>query len=88
MQNNINPPAQHKRRQEAWLSVIAATVIIVIGSALFLTLGCCLPVAGWLRVILLLIGLSELGMLIPVWKLLKIRLLEIEGGEEDAAAQY
>ena len=37
---------------------------------------------------MLIAGLLELGMIIPVWILLKIRLKEIEGGEEDAAAQY
>ena len=37
---------------------------------------------------MLIAGLLELGMIIPVWILLKTRLKEIEGGEEDAAAQY
>jgi len=37
---------------------------------------------------MLIVGLLELGMIIPVWILLKTRLKEIEGGEEDAAAQY
>jgi len=32
-------------------------------------------------------GLLELGMIVPVWIILKTRLKEIEGGEEDAA-QY
>lgn len=37
---------------------------------------------------MLIAGLLELGMIVPVWILLKTRLKEIEGGEEDAAAQY
>ena len=38
--------------------------------------------------VMLIAGLLELGMIVPVWILLKTRLKEIEGGEEDAAAQY
>ena len=68
MPNSIDPIAQHKRRREAWLSVLAATGILLLTGGVFLALGCCLPV--------------------PVWKLLHIRLQEIEGGEEDAARQY
>ena len=37
---------------------------------------------------MLIAGLLELGMIVPVWILLKTRLKEIEGGEEDVAAQY
>jgi len=37
---------------------------------------------------MLIAGLLELGMIVPVWILLKTRLKEIEGGEEDAATQY
>ena len=32
--------------------------------------------------------LLELGTIVPVWILLKTRLKEIQGGEEDAASQY
>jgi len=38
--------------------------------------------------VLLIFSVLELGMIVPVWILLKTRLKEIEGGEEDAAAQY
>ena len=88
MPNSIDPTAQSKRRREAWLSILAATGILILTGSVFLALGCCLSVPVWVQIILVLIGLFDLGTLIPVWKLLKIRLLEIEGGEEDAASQY
>ena len=43
---------------------------------------------GFWSAVMLIAGLLELGMIVPVWILLKTRLKEIEGGEEDAAAQY
>lgn len=88
MPNSIDPTAQSKRRREAWLSILAATGILILTGSVFLALGCCLSVPVWVQTILVLIGLFDLGTLIPVWKLLKIRLLEIKGGEEDAASQY
>ena len=36
----------------------------------------------------LVVILLELGTIVPVWILLKTRLKEIQGGEEDAASQY
>ena len=38
--------------------------------------------------VLRIISVLELGAIVPVWILLKKRLKEIEGGEEDAAAEY
>jgi len=43
---------------------------------------------GFWSAVMLIAGLLELGMIVAVWILLKTRLKEIEGGEEDAATQY
>ena len=41
-----------------------------------------------LSVFLLVIALVNLGTIVPIWINFRIRLREIEGGEEDAAAEY
>lgn len=45
-------------------------------------------ITGFWGVVVLISVLLDLGMCIPIWILLKERIKEIEGGEEDAAAQY
>ena len=84
----VNTEAQRQRRRDTWHSVIAATVILILTGGVLLTLAWYLELTILWRIVLAVAGLFELGMLIPVWKLLKIRLLEIEGGEEDAASKY
>jgi len=88
MPNNINEKAQAQRRRDAWRSVIIATVWLVLSAAVLLYLRHRYVSEGLWRAVLLIASLLELGTLIPVWILLKTRLTEIEGGEEDAAAQY
>ena len=41
-----------------------------------------------LSVVLLVLALINLGTIVPLWISFRIRLKEIEGGEEDAAAEY
>ena len=85
---NTEESAQDCRRREAWKSVLGATLWLCLSAAVLLLLRRQYVPEGFWRAVLLLAGLLELGMIIPVWILLKIRLKEIEGGEEDAAAQY
>ena len=83
MQENINEVAQAKRRKEAWQSAVSSTLVqLVSGVALRRYCG------DFWRAVLLILAVLDLGMVIPIWILLKTRLKEIEGGEEDAAAQY
>ena len=88
MQRNINEEAQKDRRPDAWKSAIIATVWMLLSASMLLLLRHYYVPEGFWSAVMLIAGLLELGMIIPVWILLKTRLKEIEGGEEDAAAQY
>ena len=88
MQRNINEEAQKDRRQDAWKSAIIATVWMLLSASMILLLRHYYVPEGFWSAVMLIAGLLELGMIVPVWILLKTRLKEIEGGEEDAAAQY
>lgn len=88
MQRNINEEAQARRRKEAWHSAAFSSALLLISSFLILTFLHFFPLGGFWQAVMVVLALLELGMIIPVWILLKTRLKEIEGGEEDAAAQY
>ena len=91
---NTNPPkplneaAQKKRRKDAYQSTIISSIIFLLTGCILLVLRGYYHIDGFWGAVLLIIAVLELGMLIPIWILLKTRLKEIEGGEEDAATQY
>lgn len=88
MPGNIDEQAQRRRRKEAWYSAAVSTAWLLVSAAVLLYLRHrFVPEGIWSVVMALLITL-ELGMIIPVWILLKTRLKEIEGGEEDEASKY
>ena len=86
MQRNINEEAQRKRRRDAFQSAAVSTLLLVLSAGVLLFLRS--QTEGFWNAVLLILSVLELGMVIPVWILLKTRLKEIEGGEEDAAAEY
>ena len=45
-------------------------------------------VPGVVSLLLLVLAIADLGAIVPIWINFRIRLKEIEGGEEDAAAEY
>ena len=83
-----NTDAQAERRKVAIQSAIRASVFLLVSAGIKLLLRGFYHVDGFWGAVLLIFSLLELGSLLPVWILLKNRLTEIEGGEEDAAAQY
>ena len=85
---SINEEAQKKRRKDAIQSAITSSLLMLGSGSLLLFLRSHYEVQGIGRALLLIFALLDLGMILPVWILLKKRLQEIEGGEEDAAAQY
>ncbi|MGN0999275.1 MAG: hypothetical protein ACI4PO_06970 [Faecousia sp.] len=87
-QRSIDEKAQAKRRKNAWESALTASGMLLLSGLLLLGLRWYFSVEGFLGAVLLILSLLDLGMIIPVWILLKTRLKEIEGGEEDVAAQY
>lgn len=84
----VNQQAQKKRRNGAWLGACVATAIFAFSGTLLLILRAIDPVEGAGNYIVLIFALMNYGTIIPVWILLKVRLKEIEGGEEDAATEY
>ena len=86
MQRSIDENAQRKRRKDAFQSAAVSTLLLVLSAGVLLFLRS--QTEGFWNAVLLILSVLELGMVIPVWILLKTRLKEIEGGEEDAAAQY
>ena len=87
-QRNINEEAQRGRRKDAVRSAVSSAVMLILSAAGLLILRWYFQVEDFWGAVLLILSVLELGMTIPVWILLKTRLKEIEGGEEDAAAQY
>ncbi|MBR5474526.1 MAG: hypothetical protein IKU83_03840 [Lachnospiraceae bacterium] len=87
-QRNINEEAQKKRRSDAIFSAWFCTALMLLSGLGLFALRTYYNVTGFWGAILLIFTLTELGGIIPVWILLKKRLEEIEGGEEDAATQY
>ena len=82
-----NTDRQASRRKTALWGAVSGTVIRLIAAAFLL--WCRREVDSTaLSILLLVTALVNLGTIIPVWISFRIRLKEIEGGEEDAAAKY
>lgn len=88
MTYHVNEEAQKKRRTDAIHSAVISSLFMLASGLLLLFLRWHYQIAGIGSALLLLFSLLDLGMILPVWILLKKRLQEIEGGEEDVAAQY
>lgn len=88
MQKNINNEAQKKRRKDAYQSTIICSIMFVLSASALLVLRWYYQLDDFWGTVLLIFAILELVMLIPIWILLKSRLKEIEGGEEDVATQY
>ena len=76
------------RRKSALRGASTATLTQLAAAALLWWLRRGLDPSGLGAKLLLAAILLELGTIVPIWISLKNRLGEIEGGEEDAAAQY
>ena len=82
-----NTDRQASRRKNALWGAVSATVLRLIAAAVLL--WCRRDVDSTaLSVVLLVIALIDLGTIVPIWISFRMRLKEIEGGEEDAAAEY
>ena len=82
-----NTERQALRRKSAIQSAVFSTVVQLTATALLFWAHRNTDSAV-VSAVLLVISLIDLGAVVPVWILLHIRLKEIQGGEEDAAAQY
>ena len=82
-----NTDRQALRRKNALRGALSATILQLVTGALLLWCGGHTD-SGLLSTLLLIAALLDLGAIVPIWISFKIRLREIQGGEEDAAAQY
>lgn len=88
MQGSIKGDAQRGRRRAAVRGAVSSSVLLALSAAGMLALRWYFRVDHFWGAVLLIFSVLDLGMIVPVWIILKTRLKEIEGGEEDAAAQY
>ena len=82
-----NTDRQASRRKSALWSAVVNTLLRLTAAAAALWCRGKVDSAA-LSVFLLVIALVDLGTIVPIWISLRTRLKEIEGGEEDAAAEY
>ena len=87
-QRNTDEDAQLRRRKDAIHSAVVSSLMMFLPAALILLLLRHYELGGFWGAVLRILSVLELGAIVPVWILLKSRLKEIEGGEEDAAAEY
>ena len=88
MPRNIDEGAQAKRRSDAWASATVSTVMILLAAGLKLGLAWYYLKGSFWGAVLTILSVLELATIVAIWILLKRRLKEIEGAEQDAAAQY
>ena len=79
---------QAQRRRSALWSAVISTLMCLLSAGALIWLRASLDPAGFFAKLLLLIIAFDLGSIPIIWINLKTRLKEIQGGEEDAAAQY
>ena len=81
-------PAQRQRRKNAVWGVVMSSFFRLLSAAALIWLRASLDPAGFVSKLMLIIIVLDLGSVPLIWISLRTRLKEIQGGEEDAAAQY
>lgn len=82
MQNNT------EKKRDALKGACLYTLLCAVSAGMLLYLRWRYALGGFVGGLMLLSSLLDLGLIIPIWISFKERLKEIEGGEEDAAAEY
>lgn len=83
-----NTDTKHQKKQDALKGACLYTLICGGSAAVLLYLRAKYSLGGFWGTLVLLSSLLDLGLIVPIWISFKERLKEIEGGEEDAAAEY
>ena len=83
-----NTNTQAARKKSAVLGAVSSTLLHLVGVVAMLWLRASVDPASFTAKALLIIIVLDLGSIPPIWISLRTRLKEIQGGEEDAAAQY
>lgn len=79
---------QAVRRRSALLGALSSTLLRLTAAVVLLWLRSSLEPGSFTAKALLIVLVLDLGSIPLIWVSLKTRLKEIQGGEEDAAAQY
>ena len=79
---------KNRKKQDVRKSACFYTLLCLAAPGLMLYLRRRYCLEGFLSALLLIVSLLDLGLIAPVWISFKERIKEIEGGEEDAAAEY
>lgn len=79
---------QAQRRKSAVRGALMSTFFRLLGAWAALWLRASTSPSGFVSKLLLILVVLDLGSILPIWISLRARLKEIEGGEEDAAAEY
>ena len=74
-------------RNSAILSAVLSTLFRLLAAWVLLWMRTSTTPSGFVSKLLLLVAVLDLGSVLPIWISLRTRLKEIQGGEEDAAAQ-
>ena len=85
---NTDSPSQSARRKNAILGSLSSTLLRRTSAVVLLWLRVGLEPGSFLSRLTLLLIVLGIGRIPFIWISLKTRLKEIQGGEEDAAAQY
>jgi len=88
MPKNIDIEAQKKRKKEALQSALMGILMRLALALLLVWLAVRNHRGTTVEILFCLLAVINLGSVIPIWKSYQLRIKEIEGGEEDAAAQY
>ena len=81
-------PAQRQRLKNAVWGAVMSSFFRLLSAAALIWLRASLDPAGFVSKLMLIIIVLDLGSVPLIWISLRTRLKEIQGGEEDAAAQY
>ena len=83
-----NTDGQAVRRKSAVLGALSSMLMRLTSVAILMWLRSSLEPGGFISKVLLLFIVLGIGSIPFIWISLRTRLREIQGGEEDAAAQY
>lgn len=83
-----NTDSQARRRKNAILGALSSTLLRLTSVVILLWLRTSWEPGSFLSKLTLIFIVLGIGSIPFIWMSLKTRLKEIQGGEEDAAAQY
>ena len=84
---NIEERQRGRRRAAVWGAVLFSLMQAVYAGC-FWAMRSIPDLPGWCAVLFAVLSVLSLLMILPAMLVLRVRLKEIKGGEEDAAAEY